>query len=84
VYKVVWKNTAAKQLAKIDKKMAQKITDKIEDYLAQDPINRGERLLYDYKGLYRYRFSDYRIIYEVKNLELVISVVKVAHRREVY
>jgi mRNA-degrading endonuclease RelE of RelBE toxin-antitoxin system len=42
VYKVVWKNTAAKQLAKIDKKMARKITDKVEDYLAKEI-----RLLYD-------------------------------------
>ena len=56
MYKVVWKNTASKQLAKIDKKMAEKITDKVENYLAKDPIHRGERLLYDYKGLYRYRF----------------------------
>jgi len=84
VYKVVWKNTALKQLDKIDKKIADKLTDKVENYLAKDPINRGERLLYDYKGFYRYRFGDYRVIYEIKAQELIISVVKVAHRREVY
>ena len=84
MYKVVWKKTASKQLAKIDRVMASKIANKVENYLAKDPINRGERLRYDYKGLYRYRFEDYRVIYEIKNLELVISVVKVAHRREVY
>ena len=84
MYKVVWKNTALKQLAKIDKKIADKLTDKVENYLVKDPINRGERLLYDYKGFYRYRFGDYRVIYEIKAQELIISVVKVAHRREVY
>jgi len=84
VYKVVWKKTASKQLAKIDRVMASKIADKVENYLAKDPIKRGERLRYDYKSLYRYRFEDYRVIYEIKNLELVISVVKVAHWREVY
>ena len=56
----------------------------MENYLVKDPINRGERLLYDYKGFYRYRFGDYRVIYEIKAQELIISVVKVAHRREVY
>ena len=84
MYKVIWKNTALKQLAKIDKKIADKLTNKVENYLVKDPINRGERLLYDYKGLYRYRFGDYRVIYEIKSQELIISVVKVAHRREVY
>ncbi len=84
MYKVIWKNTALKQLAKIDKKIADKLTNKVENYLVKDPINRGERLLYDYKGFYRYRFGDYRVIYEIKAQELIISVVKVAHRREVY
>ena len=84
MYKVVWKNTALKQLAKIDKKLADKLTNKVENYLVKDPINRGERLLYDYQGFYRYRFGDYRVIYEIKAQELIISVVKVAHRREVY
>ena len=84
IYKVVWKNTALKQLTKIDKKIAEKLTDKVETYLAKDPISRGKRLLYDYKGFYRYRCDDYRVIYEIKNQELVISVVKVGHRREVY
>ena len=64
--------------------MAEKITDKVENFLVKDPINRGERLRYNYKGFYRYRFEDYRVIYEIKNRELIISVVKVGHRREVY
>jgi mRNA interferase RelE/StbE len=64
--------------------MADKIADKVENYLSKDPIGRGERLRYDYKGLYRYRFEDYRVIYEIKNRELVISVVKVGHWREIY
>jgi mRNA interferase RelE/StbE len=64
--------------------MANKIADKVENYLAQDPINRGERLLYKYKGLYRYRFEDYRVIYEITKSEIVITVLKVGHRREVY
>jgi len=84
MYKVIWKDKAERGLAKIDKKIAQKIFDKVETYLAKDPINRGEPLDYDYKGYYRYRFSDYRVIYEVREKELLITVVKVGHRREIY
>ncbi len=84
MHKVVWKDKASKQLAKIDRTMAKKIKDKVKSYLAQDPVNRGEPLSYEYQGLYRYRFSDYRVIYEVKEKELLIFVVKVAHRKEVY
>ena len=64
--------------------MAEKLAVKVENFLAKDPINRGERLLYKYKGLYRYRFEDYRVIYEIVKSELIITVLKAGHRREVY
>jgi mRNA interferase RelE/StbE len=84
MYKVIWKDQAEKGLAKIDKTIARKIKKKVETYLIQDPINLGEKMLYDYQGFYRCRFDDYRIIYEVKKQELIILVVKVGHRKEVY
>jgi len=84
VYKVVWKDKALKGLAKIDYSLGEKIKEKVETYLVKDPISRGESLAYEYKSLYRYRFSDYRVIYEVKEKELLVIVVKVGHRREVY
>jgi len=84
MYKVVWKDKAIKQLSQIDKTTAKKIFDKVENYLVKDPIKRGEPLTYEYKGFYRYRFSDYRVIYEVKEKELLIAVIKIGHRREVY
>ena len=84
MYKVIWKDRASKQLTKIDRVMAKKIKDKVKEYRAQDPINRGEPLFHNYQGLYRYRFSDYRVVYEVKEKELIILVVKVGHRKEIY
>jgi mRNA interferase RelE/StbE len=71
-------------LTHLDRVIAGKIYERVENHLAQDPINHGEPLVYDYQGLYRYRFSDYRVIYEIKETELIILVLKVAHRREVY
>ena len=84
MYEVIWKDKASKQLAKIDRTIAKKIKDKVKKYLVQDPLNLGEPLSYEYQGLYRYRYGDYRIVYEIKNSELVIIIVKVGHRKEVY
>jgi len=50
---------------------------KVENYLAQDPINRGKLLTGQYKGYYRCRFSNCQVIYQVQEKELVILVVKV-------
>lgn len=71
-------------MTKLDRIIAKKNKDKVKTYLAQDPLNHGEPLSYEYQGLYRYRFSDYRIIYEAKEKELVILIVKVGHRRKIY
>jgi len=71
-------------LAQLDRILAEKIRDKVAAYLALDPYNYGEPLSYEYQGLYRYRFSDYRVVYEVKENELIVLILKVGHRREIY
>ncbi len=83
-YKVVWKNETKKDLAQIDRTIAKKIRDKVKNFLTQDPINLGEPPFYSWKGHYRYRYGDYRVIYKVKELEILILVVKVGHRKAVY
>ena len=84
MYKVSWSKRAKENLKKIDAVIAQKIVDKVENYLAKDPVNLGEPLLYAYKGLYRYRFSSYRVIYQVKQTELLIVILEAGHRRKIY
>ena len=54
------------------------------NYLTEDPINRDEPLVREYQGFYRYRFSDYRVIYEIRDLELIVLVIKVGRGREIY
>ena len=83
-WKVVWEKDAEKCLSKIDKITAKKIRNKVENYLTKDPYNNGKPLTGQHKGFYRYRFSDYRVIYEIKEKELIILVIKVGHRKEVY
>ena len=83
-YKVVWKEEAIEDLTKIDRTMAQKIFDKVENYLTKNPTEYGKPLVGNLKGLWRYRFSDYRVIYQVQQSELLILVVEVGHRKEIY
>ena len=64
--------------------MAQKITIKVEKYLVKNPRQFGKPLTSQYKGCYRYRFGDFRVIYQVKEKELVILVLRAGHRKEIY
>ena len=84
MYKVEWEDKAKEDLAKLDRVIAKKITKKVENYLAKDPIKRGKPLVGNLKGSYRYRFSDYRVIYQIKQLKLIITIVEVGNRREIY
>ena len=53
------------------------------DRLAETP-HLGAALKGDLRGLRRIRVGDYRVVYEVRNDELIVLVVRVAHRREAY
>jgi|TARA_B110000211_G_C13652155_1_gene366405 mRNA interferase RelE/StbE len=84
VYQVSWDEGALDDLRAIDKTMAKKIIHKVENYLTKSPIELGKTLSAEYKGLYRYRYGDYRIVYQLIEKEFTIIVVKVGHRSSVY
>ncbi|MCM1322549.1 MAG: type II toxin-antitoxin system RelE/ParE family toxin [Treponema brennaborense] len=83
--KVEYLPEAAKQLSKLDKS----VQKKIKTYLNQvaeleNPKSRGKALIGNLAGLWRYRVGDYRILCRIKDAELIITVVEVGHRREIY
>jgi len=83
-YKVLLKRSTAKEIEAIDQKKARRqVVDKIEA-LASDPRPPGCEKLSGRLDRYRIRQGPYRILYEIKDEELLIFVVKVAHRREAY
>lgn len=84
MYKVLWDDTIADDLKKIDKIIARKIISKVSSYLARDPVNLGKPLTGNLAGLMSYRFGDYRVIYEVQEKNITIFVVKISHRKEAY
>ena len=79
--------TAEKQLEKLDKPVAQRIYDFLEQRVAalDDPRSIGEALAGSRFGeLWKYRQGDYRIVVSIEDDVVQILVVKIGHRREVY
>lgn len=82
-YKIRLQKSAEKELSKLSPDICKRIIQKI-DLLSLNPFPPGVKKLSDEHDLYRIRVGDYRIIYQVENNILVIIVVKIGHRREVY
>jgi len=83
-YRVAIKRTAAKEIESIaQNKVRQQLIDRIGK-LSANPRPPGCEKLSGQHVRYRIRQGRYRILYEIQDRELVVFVVKVAHRREVY
>jgi len=52
--------------------------------IAEDPRPSGIKKLKGYEKNYRVRVGDYRIIYEIKDRELIVLVLSVSHRKDAY
>jgi len=81
-YRIVIKKSAAKEIEKVQKKDRVRIVEKIRS-LSRDPRPNGSKKLSGQEK-YRIRQGNYRILYQVIDDELVINVVKVRHRRDIY
>ena len=81
-YTVELTKKAEKQLDKLSDKVASSIFKAIEE-LADNPRPHGVMKLTDRKG-YRIRVGDYRVIYEIFDNVLVIEVIGIGNRRDVY
>ena len=85
-YKVEYLPKAIKNLRKLDKYTRNLIYAWIDKNLVdcENPRVHGKGLVGDKTGQWRYRVGDYRIICEIKDEEIVILVLEVGHRREIY
>ncbi len=82
-YKIEFENRIEKQLTEIPRNDVKKLIKRIEK-LADTPFPAGHEKLQGTENLYRIRQGDYRVLYSVFEDRLVVLVVKVGHRREVY
>ena len=83
MYKIAFEKEAEKEFLKIEKHNQELIANKILDM--QNGNFSGDKALQGkHKGKYRKRAGNYRIIYLKENNFLVITIIRVAHRKEVY
>ncbi len=83
--KVIFARKAEKELSKIGENNARKILEYMKEVSElENPRSRGKALGYNLKGFWRYRVEDYRVFCEILDDALIISVVRIEHRRDVY
>lgn len=82
-YKLFFTETFYKNLKSIPGKDVKRILSRTKA-LSDDPRSPGSQKLAGNKNQYRIRQGDYRILYSIEDDQLIIVVVKVGHRREVY
>ncbi|MDN4482067.1 type II toxin-antitoxin system RelE family toxin [Demequina lignilytica] len=82
-YRIDFTRRAAREVAGLDRVPRKRVLDAIER-LGRDPRPAGARRLVGAEGVWRLRAGDYRVIYEIDDDVITVTVIRVAHRREVY
>ncbi|MBI4257752.1 MAG: type II toxin-antitoxin system RelE/ParE family toxin [Thaumarchaeota archaeon] len=81
VHKIVYKSSVSRDLRHIDPKRAGRILSEIKEVLDKNP-RAGEPLSGEFKGLYKLRIGEYRVIYAKINDTLLVLLIR--HRSKVY
>ncbi|MHC5821725.1 MAG: type II toxin-antitoxin system RelE family toxin [Nostoc sp.] len=82
-YEVKFSKDAKKQFRKLPLDVQERIQTKIND-LAIEPRPNGVKKLQGDDNSYRVRVGDYRVIYELDDDVLIVTVIKIGHRSEIY
>jgi mRNA interferase RelE/StbE len=84
VYRVHILDSAARDLARLDKPTGQRVVERIRWLAANFDAARTEALRGNLAGLYKLRVGDCRVIYEVLREEQILLIHAIGHRREIY
>lgn len=82
-YTIEYKKSVEKELRKLPANQLESVVTKIQG-LATSPHPTGSVKLRGSSDLFRIRHADYRIVYQIIDTRLIVLIVKVGHRREVY
>jgi mRNA interferase RelE/StbE len=82
-FEVILKPSAKRTLDGLSKQIKERIIGAL-DRLAENPRHHGVTKLEAEADLYRVRVGNYRVIYSIEDQQLVVLVLKIGHRREVY
>ncbi len=85
IWQIQFKKSAFAEFSKLPIKIQQRIDDALQ-ILVLNPYNRALNVkkLKGYEGLFRLRVADYRVLYELRNQTLVVLIIRVGHRRDIY
>ena len=83
IYKVFFQPSALRELRKLPRDVQVRVVARAEA-LAKNPRPEGVKKLAGLEELYRLRVGDYRVIYQIQDQRLVVLVVRIRHRRDVY
>ena len=82
-YRIEVKKSAAKALKKISRTDRKRIVDKIDE-LAENPDGPDTIKMKGDNPFHRVRVGDYRIVYEIQDDILLVLIVKIGHRKDIY
>jgi len=83
MYHVSITRAAEKQMDRLPAQIRRRVTDALEG-LKEEPRPRGCVKLKGEDDLWRIRVGDYRVVYTIADDKLIVLVVRVAHRKDVY
>lgn len=84
VWNIQYTKSARTEIDNLDGSIKKIIKKAIEEKLMTDPLRFGLPLRRNLSGLFKLRIGDYRIIYKIGKKEVVVLVISVGHRSEVY
>lgn len=84
-YRIEFTKSAEKEFARLPARIRSKTTEALH-LLSQNPYSELLKIkkLKGAEDLFRIRLGDYRVVYEIRNDRLIVLVIKIGHRREVY
>lgn len=82
---VIFADKARKEFLKLDKPIQKQIqTFIVKLQVLEDPRSKGKALVGNLGGRWRYRVGDYRLVCEIDDDKILITILKIGHRREIY
>lgn len=85
-WQIEFEETAKKEFRRLDHQVKARILRYLKERIAksENPCDFGDPLRRNLSGLWKYRVGDYRLICDIQGEKLVVLVVRIGHRREVY
>lgn len=82
-YSILYKRSASEELLQLPANIAHKVKTAI-DSLSENPRPQGCKKLKGSVNEYRIRIGNYRVIYTISKTVLIVTIIKIAHRKDVY